>query len=69
LETYVFPEPTWRWETPPQASAVHGLIWCQVTKVGWHYIAPGKPQQSKIRHLSRCNKNGGWTERLRRVCR
>jgi hypothetical protein len=25
-------------------------------KVGWHYIAPGKPQQPKIRHLSRCNK-------------
>ncbi len=22
------------------------LTWCQVTKVGWHYIAPGKPQQN-----------------------
>lgn len=22
------------------------LKWCQETKVGWHYIAPGKPQQN-----------------------
>lgn len=22
------------------------LAWCQQTKVGWHYIAPGKPQQN-----------------------
>ena len=22
------------------------LTWCQMTKVGWHYIAPGKPQQN-----------------------
>ncbi len=22
------------------------LTWCQDTKVGWHYIAPGKPQQN-----------------------
>ena len=22
------------------------LTWCQKTKVGWHYIAPGKPQQN-----------------------
>jgi len=22
------------------------LQWCQETKVGWHYIAPGKPQQN-----------------------
>ena len=22
------------------------LTWCQQTKVGWHYIAPGKPQQN-----------------------
>ena len=22
------------------------LKWCQDTKVGWHYIAPGKPQQN-----------------------
>jgi putative transposase len=22
------------------------LSWCQQTKVGWHYIAPGKPQQN-----------------------
>jgi putative transposase len=22
------------------------LTWCQDTKVDWHYIAPGKPQQN-----------------------
>ena len=22
------------------------LTWCQDRKVGWHYIAPGKPQQN-----------------------
>jgi transposase InsO family protein len=22
------------------------LTWCQDSKVGWHYIAPGKPQQN-----------------------
>jgi len=22
------------------------LKWCQETKIGWHYIAPGKPQQN-----------------------
>ena len=22
------------------------LKWCQGTKIGWHYIAPGKPQQN-----------------------
>jgi putative transposase len=22
------------------------LTWCQASKVGWHYIAPGKPQQN-----------------------
>jgi len=22
------------------------LTWCQETKIGWHYIAPGKPQQN-----------------------
>ena len=22
------------------------LTWCQDIKVGWHYIAPGKPQQN-----------------------
>jgi hypothetical protein len=23
-----------------------GVTWCQDRKVGWHYIAPGKPQQN-----------------------
>jgi len=25
------------------------LTWCQESKVGWHYIAPGKPQQNALR--------------------
>ena len=25
------------------------LAWCQHSKVGWHYIAPGKPQQNADR--------------------
>jgi transposase InsO family protein len=24
------------------------LTWCQDSKVGWHYIAPGKPQQNAV---------------------
>src|SRR6476659_8975155 len=30
--------------TEPTSNAI--LSWCQQTKVGWHYIAPGKPQQN-----------------------
>src|SRR6476659_6400001 len=30
--------------TEPTSNAI--LTWCQHTKVGWHYIAPGKPQQN-----------------------
>ena len=31
------------------------LTWCQRSKVGWHYIAPGTPQQNTFAEGVRCN--------------